>query len=49
MTLLDNGAKYEGEWLKNKPDVRQGRGVQFWPDGSLYEGFWMDSKANGKG
>jgi len=20
-----------------------------WPDGSMYEGYWMDNKANGKG
>ncbi len=26
LILLENGAKYEGEWLKNT-DVRDGRGV----------------------
>ena len=28
---------------------RDGRGKQIWPDGSLYEGFWKNDKANGKG
>ena len=23
--------------------------MQIWPDGSLYEGYWKDAKANGKG
>lgn len=26
-----------------------GRGVQLWPDGSRYEGFWKDGKACGPG
>lgn len=30
-------------------EVRQGKGVQIWPDGSMYEGWWKDNKANGKG
>jgi hypothetical protein len=47
-TLLENGAKYEGEWLLGN-EVRQGKGKQIWPDGSLYEGWWVDNKANGKG
>jgi hypothetical protein len=46
MILLENGAKYEGEWIQN---VRQGRGTQIWPDGSMYEGYWRDGKANGRG
>ena len=30
-------------------NTRQGQGVQIWPDGSMYEGWWKDNKANGKG
>jgi len=33
--MLDNGAVYEGEWRNG---MRQGYGVQNWPDGSRYEG-----------
>ena len=32
-----------------KENIREGRGKQIWPDGSLYEGFWRNDKANGKG
>lgn len=45
---LENLAKYTGEWLINT-DIRQGRGTQVWPDGSMYEGYWVDSKANKSG
>ena len=27
-------------------DCRHGRGIQIWPDGSIYEGYWRDNKAN---
>ena len=30
-------------------NIRQGKGRQIWPDGSMYEGWWKDNKANGKG
>ncbi len=29
--------------------LRQGPGVQVWPDGAKYEGEWRNNKANGKG
>ena len=29
--------------------MRDGKGVQIWPDGSRYEGSWKDDKANGYG
>ena len=45
---MENHAKFEGEWIQNKM-IRQGRGKQIWPDGSMYEGWWKDNKANGKG
>ena len=44
MTILENLAKYEGEWLNN---LREGRGMQLWVDGSLYEGWWSQGKACG--
>ena len=57
MIQLDNGAKYDGEWyylISNSfritnTDIRDGRGIQIWPDGSRYEGYWSKNKASGKG
>lgn len=54
---LENGAMYEGEWAeeskkdKTEPfkERRDGRGYQIWADGSLYEGYWKNDKANGRG
>ena len=46
--LLENGAKYEGEWL-NGTDTRDGRGIQIWLDGSRYEGYWKDDLQHGMG
>ena len=45
---LENHARYEGQWIIGT-DIRQGAGKQVWPDGSLYEGWFADSKANGQG
>lgn len=45
--VLDNGAEYEGEW--DEEGCKDGRGVQTWVDGSLYEGYWRQDKANGRG
>ena len=44
---LDTGAVYTGEW--NSLGERHGRGVQIWSDGSRYEGYWENDKANGRG
>lgn len=44
---LENGAEYEGEWSES--GQKDGRGVQTWVDGSLYEGYWKADKANGRG
>ena len=44
---LDNEAIYVGQWTKN--GLRHGKGVQTWPDGSKYEGYWKNDMANGKG
>ena len=30
-------------------EVRDGRGIQIWLDGSRYEGYWKNNKANGYG
>ena len=35
-----------GQWKNHK---RWGKGKQYWPDGSVYEGFWSSHTANGKG
>lgn len=48
MKTLENGAKYQGEWIKGT-NIRQGKGIQIWSDGSKYEGWWKDNKANGRG
>jgi hypothetical protein len=48
MVELENHARYEGEW-QNDQDIRYGKGMQIWPDGSMYEGWWSENKANGKG
>lgn len=45
MARLENHSIYLGEWLVNT-QIREGKGVQVWPDGSLYEGYWQNNKAN---
>ena len=46
--LLQNKIIYVGEW-----DIsffqRYGRGIQFYPDGSYYKGYWENDKAEGNG
>ena len=44
---LDNGAVYIGEWTSD--NLRHGKGIQIWTDGSKYEGYWRSDRANGKG
>jgi hypothetical protein len=39
---------YKGEWNKRTGE-REGLGVQFWPDGSKYEGQWLKDQASGQG
>ena len=46
--ILANGATYVGQWLEGT-ETRAGKGAQRWLDGSIYEGYWWDNKANGKG
>ena len=44
----ENRTKYEGEWIKGQ-EVKYGKGIQVWPDGAIYEGWWENDKANGYG
>ena len=44
----DNQGEYWGETKKNTK-IRHGRGIQIWIDGTKYEGYWLDDKANIKG
>jgi len=39
---------YYGEWADDS-NLREGYGRQIWSDGSYYEGFWRNDKANGFG
>jgi hypothetical protein len=45
---LESGAKYNGEWDANN-GLRHGKGTQIWPDGSRYDGYWRNDRANGPG
>jgi len=38
-----NGARYTGEWLKNK---KHGQGMFIYPDGSKYEGIVQGGQNN---
>lgn len=46
-TELSNNAVYFGQWSED--GMREGRGVQIWRDGSKYEGYWSNDKAQGPG
>lgn len=46
LTVLDNGAKYTGQWKQN---MRHGYGTQEWKDGATYTGYWKNDKAHGHG
>jgi len=41
---LTNNSHYVGEWQEGT-DIREGRGMNVWSDGSIYEGYWRDNKA----
>ena len=45
---MGDGKVYKGQYEKKSMN-RDGIGIQFWPDGSKYEGTWRNDKANGKG
>jgi len=44
----ENKAVFYGEW-NISTNQRHGRGIQSWIDGSRYEGYWKNDKANIKG
>ena len=44
----ENKSIYFGEW-NPQSDQRHGRGIQCWMDGSKYEGYWKNDRANVKG
>jgi hypothetical protein len=39
MRVSDDGMHYEGEWIVGT-QVKEGRGVLLWPNGSRYEGMF---------
>jgi hypothetical protein len=45
---VGGGKLYKGQWNKKSGD-RDGVGIQFWSDGSKYEGMWRRDRANGRG
>jgi hypothetical protein len=45
---IEGGLIYEGQ-LKKKTGERHGYGRLQWPDGSYFEGYWVEGKADGRG
>lgn len=45
---VGEGKLYKGQWNKRTGE-RDGVGIQFWSDGSKYEGQWQLGQANGRG
>lgn len=45
---LEGGIRYTGQWIKGTK-IRHGKGVQRLRDGTMYEGWWKDNMANGRG
>ena len=43
----DDGNLYHGEW--DEKGNKHGRGVQLWPNGAKYYGYWINNKVNKKG
>jgi hypothetical protein len=41
-----SGAIYEGDWIE---DRQEGYGVESWPDGTKYEGCFVDGLKHGRG
>ena len=38
---------YRGEWNEDKQ--RDGKGINYYEDGSIYEGYWLADKPSGRG
>ena len=47
MMTLENGDEYVGEW--DELNKKNGKGIKTSRDGSKYEGYWKEDKANGRG
>jgi len=50
--MFPNGSMYKGQMLidkNNGTEERCGYGIQKWVDGAVYEGNWLQNKAEGKG
>ena len=45
--LTETGVLYSGEW--DEEGNKHGRGVQLWPDGAKYYGYWIKNKVNKRG
>ena len=44
---MRDGSVYSGEVVGD--NVREGRVMVIWSDGSRYDGYWREDKANGRG
>ena len=44
---MEDGAVYHGQW--NEKGMRHGVGLQVWPDGMEYEGYWVSDSASYRG
>ena len=44
----EDGYKYEGEWLRGK-NIKQGKGIEVGPMGTIYEGYYVNNKRYGRG
>jgi hypothetical protein len=45
---MENGAIFQGEW-DTVSNLRDGRGIVIWKNGSRYDGYFKNGKANGYG
>ena len=45
---IEGGLEYEGQ-VDSKTQERTGYGRLKWPDGSYFEGYWVEGKAEGRG
>ena len=41
---MDEGSRYQGEWLKNTKGAEE---IQIRPNRAFYEGYWKNGKRNG--
>ena len=48
MENKENKVLYFGEWEKGK-NILHGPGIQIWPNGTKYIGYWKNNKASVKG